>query len=171
MRLGILQCADGKEIGLQDGESEPPLKHLVSTCSTFQSSLMLDPPSQVNVDARRAAYILSSPSPATKAIVDMSPYELVTWYTSKLERISFYVSKDGTTVLGIRVQFIRRLWEPKHYAGHRDKDEKDDEIEWPENQMTHLDVCGTEGERVVKIAASPATNPKALQVRYLTDQV
>lgn len=173
MRLGLLQCADDKETGLQlrGPEAEAPLMHLLSANPVFRSARRLDPPQDYVTGP--AAYILSSPSPgaeaATKPIVDMSPHEVVTWYASKVERISFYVSKDGASVLGIRVQFIRRFWEPKRYAGHRDEDEKTDPIEWAEIQMAHLDLCGQEGERVIKIAVSPATYPKALQVSYLAD--
>jgi hypothetical protein len=103
----------------------------------------------------------------------MIPYEVLVWATgkelAKLERISLYLGRGrsndtgrAVVVHGLRVEYIRRYWEPKRYVGMRKNvGQCEDPPTWPEDQVVSLEVDGPGGERIDEIAVSEGS-PDAL---------
>lgn len=115
-----------------------------------------------------------------KPIGDLTPHALLLWAKdavelAKVERVSLRVrtggdgTEEGSTVFGMRVEFIRRYWEPKRYVGHRKLDDNGDLEDWPDDQMVHLDVNGPEGEYISEVAIGTAGCPRAIMVRTISD--
>jgi hypothetical protein len=99
--------------------------------------------------------LISDPSQAITTIpTHLTPLEHLHWGPpDKLERITLYVSPSGTTLHGLRVQFIQRFWAPKRYAGmRRNIGEEEDPPAWPEDRVVPFDIDGPGGERVSEVA-------------------
>ncbi|KAF9891589.1 hypothetical protein FE257_003600 [Aspergillus nanangensis] len=92
---------------------------------------------------------------------ELVPMEALVWAKepqelSKLQRISAYIQGDSPSddmhrtgnertviVAGLRVEFIRRYWEPRRYIG--------DDSDWTEDMMRHFDINGPAGEYITSI--------------------
>lgn len=97
---------------------------------------------------------------------NLSPYQTLPWARSqgeleKLARITAYTPRNPTDatrpILGLRAEFVKRYWEPKRYVGHGEY--------WPEDEMTHLDLNGASGERIVEIGVSKSGTLKGLMLK------
>ncbi|KAM0430870.1 hypothetical protein ACHAPT_005502 [Fusarium lateritium] len=98
---------------------------------------------------------------------DLSPYQILSWARSrgeleKLSRVTAYTPKkltDATerSILGLRAEFVKRYWEPKRYVG--------DGENWPEEDMTHLDLIGTDGEKIIEIGVPKSGTLKGLVLK------
>lgn len=118
---------------------------------------------------------------------DIVPESVLIWAenlieVSKIERISSYISKDlgpslrsnerfqkkpVNLVLGLRVEYIRRYWNPKRYVGiPREMDENGDPIDWPESCLQHFDIDGPGGEYVTEVEVALMDFPAAIKVSF-----
>jgi len=117
--------------------------------------------------------------------IDVLPHEVLLWAKDKdelkrLTRISAFVVEDrhvtsrkGTrpvhAVLGLRVEYEERYWEPKRTIGsgtvsaERKESESDD---WAEEYLVHFDIDGPGGELVTEIHVAD----QAKAIKLLTNR-
>lgn len=97
-------------------------------------------------------------------LLEFVPHEAFVWAKDDAElkqvkRISAFIIEDTRSgdpgkksILGFRVEYQRRWWEPMRYVGRPRVTDAEDHVQnWHEENMHHFDIDGLDGERVTEV--------------------